>query len=154
MKRRLLNLLSALSLVLCAALAALRFDVNALGHEHRTAFHWPGAAVGFLTDGNEYVVIVGELERFAQPYVKREWEFAGFYFRSISGASRQLLFSARHWHLCTALFTPAAFWLVGGAVMRRRRPRAGACRDCGYDTRATPDRCPECGTVAATELKA
>jgi hypothetical protein len=36
------------------------------------------------------------------------------------------------------------------AILRtRRRNRAGLCPHCGYDLRATPERCPECGAVAA-----
>jgi hypothetical protein len=47
-----------------------------------------------------------------------------------------------------ALVLPA-IWLR--AFVRRRAKRAGLCSVCGYDLRATPDRCPECGTIPASQ---
>ena len=55
----------------------------------------------------------------------------------------------RPW-LIPVYLTPAAalFFLVRRETARRRY-FAGNCPNCGYDLRATRERCPECGAVAA-----
>jgi hypothetical protein len=56
----------------------------------------------------------------------------------------------RHLALRTGGIVAGAFVLgmVPAALMRRRRRAArGICGNCGYDLRATPERCPECGTA-------
>jgi len=48
------------------------------------------------------------------------------------------------WLLAAVLLLPMGLW-AGIGWRQRRRVAAGHCAHCGYDLRATPERCPECG---------
>jgi hypothetical protein len=49
------------------------------------------------------------------------------------------------WALFVFFVTTAAIPVIR-PLRRRMRLRRGLCGKCGYDLRANPDRCPECGT--------
>jgi hypothetical protein len=77
---------------------------------------------------------------------------SGFGFASIGGRQSLLpnthafVVTVPHWFVMVLVSIWPSRQLLLLARSRRRSHR-GQCRQCGYDLRATPDRCPECGTV-------
>jgi hypothetical protein len=60
----------------------------------------------------------------------------------------------RPWLLWLAILVQypghALFWFWEWQERRKkRRAERGLCRQCGYDLRESPGRCPECGAAAA-----
>ncbi len=86
------------------------------------------------------------------PQFKNKW---GFGYLDITGDAYsgklrvRKLYMPLWWPILPFALTPAIctwqFW------RRKHRRRLGLCPTCGYDLRATPDRCPECGAVAVAQ---
>jgi hypothetical protein len=53
------------------------------------------------------------------------------------------------WWFLALLTAVLPVWRVKSWLKSRRRAEPGGCRVCGYDLRASVDRCPECGTPKA-----
>ena len=109
------------------------------------------------------------LHSWSQRFIYRSHSFKGLrvaYYESpasgtIQGQGLGPHGNAAEWGICRGVQAP--FWTVALALailpvssvifnlIRRRRERRRnpkACIQCGYDLRATPDRCPECGRLA------
>jgi hypothetical protein len=173
MKRRLFNLAAAVSLGMMLAAVALwvrsykRVDTfTNYGHYMMRgigsdcgAIYWISQRYGHNAGRlpwkyQMYVRSAATVAEYRQwtPYTdvagRFRWDFAGFIVTA-GGAfeSRAVVFPDYMIVLLTAILPTIG---AVSAVRHRRRSGRGCCPICGYDLRATPERCPECGTAAGT----
>ena len=166
MKRLLFNLLTALSLLLCVALVVLwarslsvadsfvtdRWLVTSVGaavrvKHHRRPAHFFGAdRRRWRSDPADAL----EQAFWPVPGRRGSFSFAGFDYDTEPPPSRMVMVAVPHW----ALLLMAGLPLAARAWRRAKRRRLllrRHCLHCGYDLRATPGRCPECGEPATAD---
>jgi len=109
----------------------------------------PGSQFSFETRDNPAAV-----ENEAQYPHKYRWAFLGFHV--ITGQTFILGMPESGYDLLYARLFAFPLWVVFPVFSvpvllavrsLRRRNRPGHCSKCGYDLRASPDRCPECGHI-------
>ena len=133
MTRRLLNLMTALSLLLCVAVVAL--GVRSYWVNDRLLFPRPsGLGVAILSERGEITVLAfGDHDSVTKT-------------TSVATAVPPIVLS--HFVLLIPAAVIPFFWAICHTRWWRKRKgrmSAGHCPFCGYDLRATPGGCPECG---------
>jgi hypothetical protein len=166
-KSHLLTLASSLSGVLCASLMVLWVvsyrEVVYVGHTNREGAYFRAASHRGGIEVNLYRVVFlpgarhgWEVETFPADgrFTKQDNDGRGVGWRGVRllpeavGRRHVHALVVSHWLVAIPLAVPPGWWLKRRARDRDRK-RKGRCHQCGYDLRATPDRCPECGRVPA-----
>jgi hypothetical protein len=124
----------------------LGFDLSDWSHQPSSYYGWrfesdpPTSAVNDLIEVLVLSISSGD--------TSEHWDHGGFAWSRWRSASRKSSIAR--------LVLPFWFLVLFTAILplsrllfrlRTKRDPHGLCRLCGYDLRATPDRCPECGTA-------
>jgi hypothetical protein len=112
--------------------------------EFKLAYRGSAGVVVCASDRGQRVIYAGAKRR--PPEENGRGDHARHQFEVID-YGRYSTVRVPHWGILSLALLPGIGWLIKRWV-GRRRSRAGRCPTCGYDLRATPERCPECGTLA------
>ena len=150
MARRLINPATALTLLICCALAGLWVrscsftDAAWYASEHRT--------FGANSEAGRIVLVWsgGRLpplgfDAYSGRHQSPFWHHLKHLLvvRAFDSGGNSWAIQFPHW-AAIAIVVATTLWLHR---RHRSRGREGLCPNCGYDLRATPEQCPECGSV-------
>lgn len=182
MIRRLFTIASALSLLICVATGVFwersfpdgdgLSERDAKGRfwiqSHKGMFHlaWANVLYAHAYDGggHPFTYYDGPIypipDIYGAPWAKRwHWGKAYFDHAGVRYGTGERGGAFEYW-------VAAPCWMVAAAtsllpilsvirfLKRRRRLQTGCCTHCGYDLRASKDRCPECGTLIPQKTEA
>jgi hypothetical protein len=139
MKRCLFNIFAAVSLLVCIYCAAV------------VVMHPDWSYVMFLPLGPERPYTAQEMAAYRPP--TPAFELAGFRIQRALRVGSTICegraFSVPYWFLMALWGVVPIRWFRAWGKQRRRRRlnRLGLCMQCGYDLRASKERCPECGAA-------
>ncbi len=160
MKRILTIIFTTLSLILLLAVLGLTVrgwftsDRFSIASDHYYCeIHLNSCTLGVLLIDNRelHLISLGHFSHvmfrtFHWPTLGVRWSATRAEFHPIQGEGQLVHLVIPYWLFAV----PAAIWPVRRILKRlRRMPKKEAplvCLECGYDLRASKDRCPECGT--------
>ena len=122
MRGHLFSIVAAISLLVCAGLTVGR--LLGIGVEQYTYTSWMS-----VNDGPPVVFTGGSVDD-----------------TLLEVGQLRIGYSA----LIVVTLLPPLLWILHRSLLssqRMRRKRMGLCIECGFDLRASPERCPECGAA-------
>jgi hypothetical protein len=162
MKRCFFNIFSALLLLLCVAMAVLW--VRSYWVQIMWSYRGESGGTYFVRSNDGCIEVMDTKGITALPRTGFHefpaddssnvfrWAYLGFdvHLQDPTTATGLLWFDIPDWFICSVTAVLPYLWYRS---YRRRRVagRKGLCPKCGYDLRASKDRCPECGTVVTDQ---